>query len=157
MPKRECPFDYDLLPQCKIHVGEKEINSGVMEEHNMKTVYERTMDLLFRRAKNVSNSIENREECATNSNSKLYKQMFLKSNGQLQSSGILLSQPLSECDSCKTPVKLCSSVSCDFCDRRLCPNCMYACTKCMDNFCSHCILKTYSGSGDAQVCISCVP
>lgn len=39
MPKRACPFEYDLPPQLKIHVGEKQVDNGVCREERMKTVY----------------------------------------------------------------------------------------------------------------------
>ena len=35
MPKRECPFDYDLIPQQKIHISVKEIQ----HEETKKSVY----------------------------------------------------------------------------------------------------------------------
>ncbi|XP_047005165.1 apoptosis regulatory protein Siva-like isoform X2 [Schistocerca americana] len=36
MPKRVCPFDFDFFPQQKIHVSEKEVNSGVLMKNHMK-------------------------------------------------------------------------------------------------------------------------
>lgn len=39
MPKRACPFEDDLLPQMKVHVGQKQVDNGVSHEERMKTVY----------------------------------------------------------------------------------------------------------------------
>lgn len=41
MPKRACPFEGDLLPQMKVHVGEKQVNSGVSSDRRMRDVYGR--------------------------------------------------------------------------------------------------------------------
>lgn len=38
MPKRLCPFDYDLVPQSKLHISEKE----VYDEESVKFVYGKT-------------------------------------------------------------------------------------------------------------------
>lgn len=35
MPKRMCPFEYDLLPQNKVHIGEREVR----DEESVKSVY----------------------------------------------------------------------------------------------------------------------
>ena len=39
MPKRPCPFEDNLLPQLKIHVGQKQVDNGVFHEERMKTIY----------------------------------------------------------------------------------------------------------------------
>lgn len=39
MPKRPCPFEDNLLPQLKVHVGQKQIDNGVCQEERMKNVY----------------------------------------------------------------------------------------------------------------------
>lgn len=41
MPKRACPFEGNLLPQMKVHVGEKQMNNGVLSDQRMKSVYGR--------------------------------------------------------------------------------------------------------------------
>jgi len=38
MPKRICPFDYDLVPQSKLHISEKEL----YDEKSVKSVYGKT-------------------------------------------------------------------------------------------------------------------
>lgn len=39
MPKRACPYDEDLLPQIKVHVGQKQVDNGVSSDERMKDVY----------------------------------------------------------------------------------------------------------------------
>lgn len=39
MPKRPCPFEDNLLPQLKIHVGQKQVDNGVSHEERMKNIY----------------------------------------------------------------------------------------------------------------------
>lgn len=39
MPKRAYPFKGDLLPQMKVHVGEKQVNNGVSANQRMQHVY----------------------------------------------------------------------------------------------------------------------
>lgn len=39
MPKRPCPFEANLLPQMKVHVGQKQIDNGVSKDERMKDVY----------------------------------------------------------------------------------------------------------------------
>jgi len=46
MPKRVCPLDNDLLPQIKIHIGEKQVNNGVSSDERMKHVYGKKYILL---------------------------------------------------------------------------------------------------------------
>jgi len=38
MPKRICPFDYDLVPQSKLHISEKDL----YDEESVKSVYGKT-------------------------------------------------------------------------------------------------------------------
>jgi len=38
MPKRICPFDYDFVPQSKLHISEKEL----YDEESVKSVYGKT-------------------------------------------------------------------------------------------------------------------
>lgn len=46
MPKRPCPFEADLLPQVKVHVGQKQMNNGVLKDERMKDVYGKIMFVL---------------------------------------------------------------------------------------------------------------
>ena len=39
MTKRSCPFESDRGRQLKVHVGQKEVNNGVLKEKQMQIVY----------------------------------------------------------------------------------------------------------------------
>lgn len=39
MTKRACPFESEVSRQLKVHVGQKEVNSGVLKEKQMQSVY----------------------------------------------------------------------------------------------------------------------
>lgn len=47
MPKRPCPFEADLLPQVKVHVGQKQMNNGVLRDERMKDVYGKIMFVMY--------------------------------------------------------------------------------------------------------------
>ncbi|KOC68860.1 Apoptosis regulatory protein Siva [Habropoda laboriosa] len=57
MPKRPCPFEDDLPPQLKVHVGQKQVDNGVCREERMKIVYGKTMDLLKEGVKTLSRQL----------------------------------------------------------------------------------------------------
>ncbi|KAG5335463.1 SIVA protein, partial [Acromyrmex heyeri] len=59
MPKRTCPFEEDchLLPQMKMHVGEKQVDNGVSSDQRMRDVYSRTLNLLKAGAKTLSHKL----------------------------------------------------------------------------------------------------
>lgn len=103
MPKRICPFEYDLLPQNKVHVSEKE----VCDEESVKSLYDKTLKMLFVGARKVPNVTESRvaarihlgcpvvkhKQHFSSPNMKHnYKQMFLDSQCQLQSLGTIKNQ-----------------------------------------------------------------
>ncbi|KAL5008661.1 hypothetical protein ScPMuIL_014242 [Solemya velum] len=50
MPKRPNPFG-DCPMQTKTHISQKEVDTGVNRDKNMKAVYDRTLELLFSGAK----------------------------------------------------------------------------------------------------------
>ncbi|KMQ98954.1 apoptosis regulatory protein siva-like protein [Lasius niger] len=54
MPKRPCPFEADLLPQLKVHVGQKQMDNGVSRDERMKDVYDKTLTLLKTGARTLS-------------------------------------------------------------------------------------------------------
>ncbi|KAK3093381.1 hypothetical protein FSP39_014793 [Pinctada imbricata] len=51
MPKRRNPFGDGSPLQFKTHVRTKELNAGIGGEQNMRSIYERTKDMLFSGAK----------------------------------------------------------------------------------------------------------
>ncbi|XP_046364390.2 apoptosis regulatory protein Siva-like [Haliotis rufescens] len=48
MPKRSNPFGEQSPLQLKTHVGQKEVDLGVAQDELMKSVYEKTRDILFK-------------------------------------------------------------------------------------------------------------
>ncbi|ESP01654.1 hypothetical protein LOTGIDRAFT_205137 [Lottia gigantea] len=50
MPKRSNPFGDSSPLQFKTHVGKKEVDMGVSRDENMKEVYEKTKEMLFKGA-----------------------------------------------------------------------------------------------------------
>ena len=46
MAKRRCPFEYDLSPQMKIHVSDKEIARAGSQE-NMSSIYGNCLLLIY--------------------------------------------------------------------------------------------------------------
>ncbi|KAG7174966.1 Apoptosis regulatory protein Siva-like [Homarus americanus] len=89
MPKRPCPFEESLSPLMKVHIGEKEVECGVMRRDKMKAVYDRTLNLLYCGAKNVTNNnaVEKMDTSPTkqmnNSSCPNLHQMVLTSSGTL--------------------------------------------------------------------------
>lgn len=165
MPKRICPFEYDLLPQNKVHVSEKE----VCDEESVKSLYDKTLKMLFVGARKVPNVTESRvaarihlgcpvvkhKQHFSSPNMKHnYKQMFLDSQCQLQSLGTIKPEPRLHCENCKLP---CSEIQsrCTFCDKFLCAHCVVTCAKCTEDFCNACSLATYSNLEDEHMCLGC--
>ncbi|PSN40546.1 hypothetical protein C0J52_10392 [Blattella germanica] len=74
MPKRMCPFDYDLLPQQKIHIGEKEMQN----EFWKTSVYEKTLNMLFMGARKPPRTETNemKGKNCTSEQKPSYKQML---------------------------------------------------------------------------------
>lgn len=95
MPKRPCPFEDNLLPQLKVHVGQKQIDNGVCQEERMKNVYDKTMDLLKEGVKVLSrrlstsmelNSLDvpsSKTPSCKSKNERISKQMVLNSKLEL--------------------------------------------------------------------------
>ncbi|KAJ9575853.1 hypothetical protein L9F63_007311, partial [Diploptera punctata] len=134
MPKRICPFDYDLIPQQKIHISEKEIEHG----DTKKIIYDKTLKMLFKGAQNHSNSAP----CVTlHEVPKIsrvnYKQLMLDNHCNLRPGGSIRPVHKSVCSSCvKSKSEM--NTSCGFCDVPLCVDCCVKCRNCSDEFCRSC-------------------
>ncbi|XP_045616925.1 apoptosis regulatory protein Siva [Procambarus clarkii] len=165
MPKRACPFEESFRPQLKVHVGVKEVESGVLKKDKMKAVYDRTLNLLFCGAKNVmnNNAVEKMDasptgQTNTNSQNTLH-QLVLTSAGTLarpQSlSQKLPSQPntTNTCVSCHKVATL-PRPPCGYCECKLCDSCTRTCHFCGGNFCPKCSLTVYL-EDEKTVCLSC--
>ncbi|KAK3907880.1 Apoptosis regulatory protein Siva [Frankliniella fusca] len=178
MVKRSCPFSDDMNPQAKIHVGLKEIATGVMSDHHMKLVFDKTKDLLFLGAKKslttplaestINNFQVENELTTSSSQGSSMRQMRLTLQGQLSSfsnsqactlpiiSGRFTVVPLQK----KVPCTKClvwnpsDMQSCSFCDKSLCSLCCQTCSKCRDLFCTSCSFDVYDIS-DGHICRNC--
>ncbi|KAJ0180837.1 hypothetical protein K1T71_002922 [Dendrolimus kikuchii] len=147
MAKRANPFTEDFIPQSKIYIGLKQFNNN---EHRLKKVYEKTLELLFKGAKKTSQANDVVSTGDTNSLKKdKMKQLFIGKDGSLLHTGNMIEN--------KSPAKLCNcsgvfDCQCAYCDKVLCGACQHQCTKCDNTYCSHCMLL---GSDGADICVSC--
>ncbi|XP_076238615.1 uncharacterized protein LOC143181838 [Calliopsis andreniformis] len=169
MPKRSCPFEDDLPPQLKIHVGPKQLDNGVCREERMKTVYGRTMNLLKEGVKSLSRKLntslemnpddihptnlpspcKNKHECNL-------KQMML--NDKLELSGIHKAikdtQPKYDLCECNRVIDQSLFSKCCYCDQILCGSCLFECSSCSEYFCQNCSLPMYDYEERIK-CLNC--
>jgi len=165
MPKRECPFDDDLSPQLKIHVGQRQYSNGVNKEREMKKVYEKTLNLLKKGGKefqqklalchgDVKEILSTEKDSEDSGHKSALKQMIFNSKLQLQASDKdidLLEQE--SCQACKTTAVQ-AYTRCFYCNDFKCPDCLKDCTKCLENFCAKCSLIVYD-DGEHTECLAC--
>ncbi|XP_066584922.1 apoptosis regulatory protein Siva-like [Prorops nasuta] len=170
MTKRPCPFEADLLPQCKIHVEQKHVNNGVSRDLHMNSVYDKTLRLLKEGSKKYSQIMNVCEELCTLEKSSSeeespivqksrprIKQTILSDNMKLirvEEKGI--NSNIDICDSCC----LFNSVfanKCFYCDKTMCSYCLASCNKCHELFCHDCSLPIYdmTDKTDSMVCLGC--
>nr|ATX63073.1 apoptosis regulatory protein Siva [Locusta migratoria] len=160
MPKRVCPFDFDFFPQQKIHVSEKEVNSGVLMKSQMKQVQDKTIALLYKGARHFTDKVNlTDEKCNLQLNCMPsvhdpYKQLFLTNSCQLQSDGKIEPTLVSSCQSCRQPLDKCAD-KCSFCDMMICGLCGSTCIKCSDVYCHRCSLPDFSSAEESSICIGC--
>lgn len=84
MPKRPSSFDEHLLPQLKVHVSEKEMYS----DEEMKFVYEKTKELLFKGANTKPNSdLQFANPVPKTANNDCLRQTYLNKNCQIETHG----------------------------------------------------------------------
>ncbi|KAK4300707.1 hypothetical protein Pmani_021447 [Petrolisthes manimaculis] len=170
MPKRTFPFDDSFIPQAKIHIGNKEVENGVMRKDKMKAVYDRTLNLLFLGAKNVqnNNAMEKMDTGSgsqttpphhhhlTTDTSKLH-QMLLTSRGTLAKPTVTPVRPTpmvqSACVGCHRVLSS-PRPSCSYCECKLCDTCLRICNFCGGTFCPKCSLLVYLQE-EKVVCLSC--
>ncbi|XP_047005164.1 apoptosis regulatory protein Siva-like isoform X1 [Schistocerca americana] len=160
MPKRVCPFDFDFFPQQKIHVSEKEVNSGVLMKNHMKQVQDKTIALLYKGARqftdklNATHEKNNGVQDCTHSVPDSYKQLFLTSSCRLQTYGKIEPVVINTCQSCRQPVDN-SPDKCSFCDKMVCGLCGSSCMKCCEVYCRCCSLPDFSSTEESCICIGC--
>jgi len=147
MPKRrisELEWEDSRL-QSKIHVGLKEINQGICSDSNMKAVYQKTLDLLFKGLKPKLQSEANITAPIVTMPSK-YSQMTITSNGLISNEPIkkTVSQPVTmlpcQCPSCSNFFTILSG-KCKFCELSVCEGCQKPCAMCLGEFCPKCSMK----------------
>ncbi|XP_015601301.1 apoptosis regulatory protein Siva [Cephus cinctus] len=168
MPKRACPFDDNLSPQLKVHVGQKQVDNGVFKEARMKKVYDKTLNLLKLGAKELAqnendDSIDTKPAeifapkvlCTNKSKSQQnLKQMILNNKLQLETTGKDIKDiPLGLCGCCRM-IDQNESTKCCYCDKILCSSCLANCSKCFETFCKNCSLIMYDG-GEHSLCLNC--
>ncbi|XP_064101994.1 apoptosis regulatory protein Siva-like [Macrobrachium nipponense] len=164
MPKRSYPFgDEDSYgPQHKVHVGEKQLANGVSSQDKMKAVYDKTLSLLYRGAKNIMNNnaepMDLTPAIQKDTRSNLH-QMVLTPQGTLVKphhtvdivTGRL--EGPSVCVSCKTMIKF-TRPPCSYCECTFCDKCARSCHLCKGDFCTNCSLTIYLHE-ERVVCLSC--
>ncbi|XP_043269265.1 uncharacterized protein [Venturia canescens] len=164
MPKRDCPFeDHHLLPQLKVHVGQKHVNNGVNKHREMSKVYERTLSLLKHGSKEFDRKLSINQESETkmvspqkNHQGKTsgLKQMIFDDKLKLQSTEHNIEVSEQEtCQACKT-LAIVAYTRCFYCNNFKCSDCLKACTKCEEDFCNKCSLIVYEG-GEHTECLAC--
>ncbi|XP_017886726.1 apoptosis regulatory protein Siva-like [Ceratina calcarata] len=171
MPKRPYPFEDNLLPQLKLHVGEKQVNNGVSREELMKDIYGRTMDLLKEGVKTLSQRLNSSMELnavdvpasertsassckpKTERNS---KQMTLTKNLGLLSGDKAIKDLPQRYDlcGCSRVIDQCMLNKCSYCDQVLCNSCLSECATCSDLFCQNCSLPVYEQE-EKHKCLNC--
>ena len=169
MPKRSCPFEDNLLPQLKIHVGQKQIDNGVCQEERMKNVYDKTMDLLKEGVKVLSrrlstsielNSIDvpssKTPSSCKSKNERISKQMVLNSKLELLGADKAIKDVGPKYDLCECSRVVDQSLfsKCSYCDQILCNSCLFECISCSELFCQNCSLPTYDYEEQTK-CLNC--
>ncbi|XP_003700414.2 apoptosis regulatory protein Siva [Megachile rotundata] len=169
MPKRPCPFEDDLLPQLKIHVGQKQINNGVGHEERMKDVYGKTLNLLKEGVKTLSQRLNSSMEMNSTDlpspqilsackpkHERNSKQMVLNSKLELLGIDKAIQDTRPKYDLCECSQVITSTTcnKCSYCDQQLCNSCLFECISCSELFCQNCSLPAYDQE-EKNKCLNC--
>ncbi|XP_017798412.1 PREDICTED: apoptosis regulatory protein Siva-like [Habropoda laboriosa] len=171
MPKRPCPFEDDLPPQLKVHVGQKQVDNGVCREERMKIVYGKTMDLLKEGVKTLSRQLNTSMElnpidaipsskvpspCKFKTERNLKTQMVLNSKLELLGADKAIKdvQPRYDLCECNRIIDQSMFSKCSYCDQVLCSSCLFECTSCSELFCQNCSLPVYNNE-EQNKCLNC--
>ncbi|GAB6020615.1 hypothetical protein CHUAL_003290 [Chamberlinius hualienensis] len=163
--KRRYPFqDGGSFHQKKVHVGLKELDLGVDSNRRLPIVYEKTVNALFKNARDNAKIIFRRQHCSNNDYtlpSRRGKQMTLDSdmNGRLlghvlPQSSRLFTTNANICAYCTNNGQL-KSANCSFCEKPICSSCCQQCIRCCEVFCPLCSIKSYQEKEDTAICFSC--
>ncbi|XP_012531589.1 apoptosis regulatory protein Siva [Monomorium pharaonis] len=166
MPKRACPFEGNLLPHMKVHIGEKQVDNGVSSDQRMKHVYDKTLNLLRAGAKAFAHKLNTSVQmdsvdllspqhspCIFKSTSNL-KQMLLTDKLQLKTSDKVVNDIRVDLCGCCRLIDRSTISACYYCDQALCSSCQLMCANCSELFCQNCSLPIYNH--DEQImCLNC--
>ncbi|XP_063986029.1 apoptosis regulatory protein Siva-like [Diachasmimorpha longicaudata] len=156
--KRNCPFEGDLTPQMKVHVGLTEAADIVERNEEMKRIYERTLHLLrngSQKSIGKADDVQNRAKgTGYHFEPPRLKQMVMNDKLQLEhSKKIILPQAQQTCTNCGA-LRVFELNRCFHCIEFYCPHCLSECTKCLEQFCSTCRFTIYEGDEHVE-CLNC--
>ena len=169
MPKRPCPFEGDLPPQLKVHVGQKQVDNGVCREERMQTVYGRTMDLLKEGVKSLSQKLNMSLEmnpadelppklpCPSKGKyERSTKQMVLNSKLELLGTDKAIKDIRPKYDLCECTRVINQNMfsKCSYCDQPLCSSCLCECVTCSELYCQNCSVPVYDNE-ERKKCLNC--
>jgi len=163
----------NLSTLVKNHISDREVNNGVLKEVNMKSVYEKTLEMLYRGQKNVANN--NAESgpgvIATSKDRQVYRQLCLLNTGSYSKhsphkahSASCCSCIKSSCYStgdkcyvCRGNIGVTCLLQCNSCGKRCCGSCdgVRNCIGCPDLFCDSCATPN-DANGPECICHLCL-
>ena len=126
----------------KMHVSEKEVNMGILQEKRMQNVYNKTMSKLFKGTKNLANNNAHTETCdnieSLNSHDTVsYKQLSITASCGISKESVI--PVLSKCCSCtRTDCATSGVLKCASCNGNVGSRCVKSCESCRTISCSIC-------------------
>lgn len=168
MPKRPCPFEDDLLPQLKTHVGQKQVDNGVSRNERMKEVYDKTLVLLKEGVKTLSKKLNTSTDLDADvplpkvpSPCKSKPERNLKQTVLNNKLGLEVADESGKGNQLKYDLCGCSRVidknmltKCFYCDQILCMLCLCECIGCSELYCQNCSLPVYDRD-EQNMCLNC--
>ncbi|XP_041354712.1 apoptosis regulatory protein Siva-like [Gigantopelta aegis] len=183
MMKRSNPFGECSPLQFKTRIGKKEIDLGVGQKENMKIVYEKTKELLFKGSQKsfsegaattdandnmicqpmaVERSVDEilPGQLCLDKGCQLTPPQFpwMSNGGDCQKNSSTVISPKEAglfCNTCKNSVTKLSSQPCSFCDKLACKSCTRQCDNCAGDFCQLCSVLNYDEAMERSFCLSC--
>jgi len=146
--KRVRSVDSDFSKQSKYFVSQRMVNS--VDQKYMKTIFDKTVDLLFEGAKNNTNTNQLYE-----SKKDKFKRIRLDGDGNIEfMDGVGKSNSMLDeskmCNRCGKDSFIQSD--CSSCNLILCEFCGISCTNCLEaHLCKHC-LHLFEGNVNGQPC-----
>lgn len=155
----------------KNHISEREVGQGIRGADRMRSIYEKTLALLFRGSRNVANNnAAAQEENVIPKRDRLtYRQLCLSASGSVIAppAGAGLNTSCCsclnhsclpsgrQCSVCSGSVGLSCVRSCDSCARASCSNCdaVRPCDRCGQSVCGSCARSAPTGG---CICLGCI-